>query len=68
MREIGLEHPFHFSGERTVHNERSHFEVEAERTIVEVRRADRRKLVVDQRDLLVQEAGFLGVEPYADVP
>ena len=68
MREIIFEHFLHFPGECTIDDERGHLEVQPERTIVEVRRADRRKLVVDQRDLLVQEAGFISIEPYTDVP
>ena len=46
MGEIVFEHLLHLRGECAVDDQRGHFEVESERTIVEVRCADRGKLIV----------------------
>jgi len=40
VSEIPLEHRFHFGGEGAIDDHRRHFEIQPERAIVEVRRAD----------------------------
>ena len=67
MRKIVFEHLFHLRGELLIDDERRDFEIKAEGSIVEVRRADRGEFVVDERNLLVQEPGFVGIEPNAEV-
>jgi hypothetical protein len=55
-REVGFEHLLDLFRERLVGEEGRHLEVETERPIVEVRGANRREIIVDQKCFLMQEA------------
>jgi hypothetical protein len=59
---VVLEHALHLRGERRITDHRGNLEIQAERAIVEIGRADQKCVAVDNGDLLVQKSGLPCVE------
>ena len=62
--EIPNQHCIHFSDELTIRGKRGDFEVQSERPIVEIGGAYRRQSIIDQHDLLMQEALLVAKQFY----
>ena len=65
LPEILREHGFDLRGENMVDRQHHDFEVEPERTVVEIGAADRGGHVVDQDDLLMQESRPVAEDAHA---
>ena len=64
--EVCLEHRAHLRRQFEVGDAHGDLEVQAERAVVEIRRADRAVLVIDERDFLMHESARVLKEPDAD--
>ena len=68
MSKVPLEHGRDLAGERLVFDHGADLEIQAEGAVVEIVGSHVGEVVIDEHDLLMHEAGRIGVEPDAQAP